>query len=53
MDDSASLAKAVLGIMISCLHEVPKFITKLLPISKLSSRFLYEQIEPTVKSMSK
>ena len=47
VDDPSSLAKTMLGIMIVCLYGVPKFLSKMLPISKLNSNFLLEQIDVT------
>ena len=35
----------VIGIILICLNGGPKFLTKLIPISKLTSAFLFEQIE--------
>ena len=42
-----SLAKTVLGVMISCMFGEPTFILKMLPIAKLNLPFLYEQIRLT------
>ena len=50
-DDPTSLAKTVLGIMLTCLNGGPKFLSKLIPISKLNSEFLHEQIEFTRKAV--
>ena len=41
-DDPQSLAKTVLGVMMSCMFGGPTFISKMLPIAKLHSLFLYE-----------
>ena len=41
--DQSSLAQTILGIMIVCLHGGPKFLSNMLPISKLNS----EQIDVT------
>ena len=46
------LAQTVLGIMLICLNRGPKFLTKLIPISKLTSAFLFEQIELTVLAIT-
>ena len=43
-DDLQSPAKTILGVVISCLFGGPTFISKMLPIAKLNSPFLYEQI---------
>ena len=45
IDNSSLLAQTVLDIMFICLNGSPKFLTKLIPISKLTSAFLFEQIE--------
>ena len=45
------LAQTVLGIMLICLNGGPKFLTKLIPISKLTSAF-FEQIELTVQTIT-
>ena len=43
------LAKTVLGIMVVCLKGGPKFLYKMIPISKLNSNFLFEQINSTLR----
>ena len=43
-DNSAKSAKKVLGIMIKCLYGGPKFLIKMIPIAKVDSDFLYEQV---------
>ena len=52
VDDPLSLAKTVLGIMIVCLHGGPVFLSKMLPIAKLKSDFLREQIDASVQSIN-
>ena len=52
VDDPSSLAKTVLGIMIVCLFGGPSFLTKMLPISKLNSKFLFEQINTSIESIN-
>ena len=47
VDDQFSLAQTLLSIMIVCLHGGPKFLSNMLPISKLNSGFLLEQIDVT------
>ena len=51
-DDPQSLAKTVLGVMMSCMFGGPTFISKMLPIAKLHSPFLYEQIRLTVDAIN-
>ena len=46
-DDSQSFAKFVVGVMISCMFGRSVFISKILPIEKLNSPFLYEKIRLT------
>ena len=45
VDDPASLAKTILGIMIVCLYGGPKFLSKMLPVSRLNSKVLADQID--------
>ena len=49
LDDPSLLAKTVLGIMVVCLKGGPKFLYKMIPISKLNSNFLFEQINSTLR----
>ena len=51
MDDLTSFEKTVLGVMVNCLFSGPSFISKMIPISKLNSRFLFEQIDFTIQSI--
>ena len=51
MDDLTSLAKTVLGVMVNCLFGGPSFISKMIPIRKLNSQFLFEQIGITIQSI--
>ena len=52
VDNPPLLAQTALGIMFICLNRGPKFLTKLIPISKLTSAFLFEQIELTVQAIT-
>ena len=52
VDNPSQLAQTVLGIMLICLNRDPKFLTKLIPISKLTSAFLFEEIELTVQAIT-
>ena len=52
VDNPSLLAQTVLGIMLICLSGVPKFLTKLIPISKLTSAFLFEHTELTVYAIT-
>ena len=51
-DDPQSLAKSVLGVMISCMFGVPTFISTMFPIAKFSSPFFYEQIRLTIDAIN-
>ena len=46
------LAQTVLSIMLRCLNGGPKFLSKLIPISKLTLTFLFEQTELTVQAIT-
>ena len=51
--DPQSVARTVLGVMISCMFGGgPTFISKMLPIAKLNSPFLYEQIRLTIDAIN-
>ena len=52
VDNSFLLAQTVLGIMLIYLNGGPKFLPKLIPISKLTSAFLFEQTELTVQAIT-
>ena len=39
------LAETTLGIMIICLHGGPKFINKIIPVSKLNANYLHSQVD--------
>lgn len=43
LSDNTQLAKTVLAFMIVCLYGGPKFLVKMLPVSKLDTDFLYNQ----------
>ena len=47
---SKSVDNPSLGIMLICLNGGTKFLTKLIPIWKLTSAFLFEQTELTVQA---
>ena len=55
VDNPSLLAQTVLGIILICLNGGSgglKFLTKLIPISKSTSAFLFEQIELTVQAIA-
>ena len=52
VDNSSLLGQTVLAIMLICLNGGPKFVTKLIPISKLTSAILFEQTELTVQAIT-
>ena len=43
-NDSSSLATTMLAIMIKCMNGGPNFIIKMIPVSKVTSKFLYKQV---------
>ena len=47
VNNPAKLANTVLGIMIVCLYGGPTFLSKMLPVTNLSSQFIHEQISLT------
>ena len=51
-DNPSLLAQTVFSIMLICLDGGPKFLTKLIPISKLTPAFLFEQTELTVQAIT-
>ena len=52
LDDLTQLAKTMLGIMIICFFGGPEFLSKMLPIAKLTSKFLFNQIVETCEAIS-
>lgn len=44
-DDPQSLARTVLGLMVSCMFGGPDFLSKIIPVSRLNATFLQEQIQ--------
>ena len=47
VDDSSVIAQTILGKMLLCLYVGSTFLTRLILISKLTSAFLFEQVELT------
>ena len=43
MIDSTALAKTTLGILVYCSNGGPKILSKMIPVSKLQSNFLFNQ----------
>ena len=52
VNDASKKASTVLGIMVSCLYGGPSFISKMLPISSLTVKFLRSQIDQTCECIS-
>ena len=52
VDHSDKLAKTVCCIMVKCLFGGPEFIVKLLPVSNLTSDFLYSQFQPITNAIN-
>ena len=50
-DNPSALAKTMLGIMIFCLNGGPKFLSRLVPVSRLRADFLFDQIKLTTQSV--
>ena len=51
-DNPSLLAQKVLGIMLICVNGGPKFLTKLISISKFISAFLFEQTELSIPAIT-
>ena len=51
-DNPSLLAQIVLGVILICLNGDTKYFTRLIPISKLTSTFLFEQTELTVQAIT-
>ena len=47
-NDPSTLATTMLAIMIKCMNGGPRFIVKIIPVCKLTSKFLYEQVSQIV-----
>ena len=52
VDDPQCLAKNVLGLMISCMFGGPQFLSKILPISRLNSQFLHNQVQLSLEDIN-
>ena len=46
-DNSTAFAKTMLGISVYCLNGGPKIFLEMIPVSKLQSNFLFDQINET------
>ena len=51
-DDPQSLAKTVIGVMISCMFGGFTFTSKMLPIARLKLSFLFEQMWLTIDAIN-
>ena len=51
-DNPECLARTVLGIVVSCMFGGPHFLSKILPISRLNSSFLHEQIQLSLDAIT-
>lgn len=51
LDDPSKLAKTMLGIMIVCLYGGPKFLSRMIPISKLRADLLFDQVDKTTQNI--
>ena len=52
VNDPSSLAKTILEIMIVCLYGGPRFLSKMIPVSKLNSQFLMDQVSATTQAIT-
>ena len=50
-NDPAALAKTLLGMMLIFLYGGPKFLTKMIPVSNLTSEFLFNQVHVTLSTL--
>ena len=50
VNDSSLKAETMLGIMVNCLHEGPKFLTNMIPVAKLNIQFLVQQVNQSIES---
>ena len=50
---TSSLAKTMLGIKIVCLLGGPSILNEMIPVAKLNSKFLYEQLQITEENIEK
>ena len=51
-DNRAKFAKTMLGILIYCLNGGPKLLTKMIPVSKLQSNFLFQEINAVAQCIN-
>ena len=51
INDHTQLAKTVLTFIIVCLYGGPKFLVKMLPISKLETDLLYDQSKTLINQI--
>ena len=51
-DDPTAFAKTMLGVIIHCLNGGPKILSKMIPVSKLQSKFFYKQIDLVTQSVN-
>ena len=43
-NNSSLMAETMLCIMIICLHGGPKFISKMIPVARLTASYLHDQV---------
>ena len=51
VNDSSLIAETMLGQMINCLHGGKAFLVNMLPVAKLNTCFLYDEISKTMNSI--
>ena len=50
VNDSSLKAATMLGIMVNCLHGGSKFLTNMIPVAKLNTQFLVQQVNQSIES---
>ena len=51
VNDSSLMAETILGILVNCLHGGPKFLLHMIPVTKLNTQFLFQQVNQSVRSI--
>ena len=51
VNDSLLKKETMLGIMVNCLHGSPKFFTNMIPVAKLNTQFLFQQVNQSIESI--
>ena len=51
VNDSSLKAETMLDIMVNCLHGGPIFLTNMIPVTKLNTQFLVQQVNQSIESI--